>query len=253
MLEKMQNKYIYIIDNINTLEELKGKKIAYPLKSFSVGFNNYFCVEQMLSEESYIYINGLLSTSDINKLKLTIKNLPSNIKGVFFEDLGVYEVIKNLGIEKIFLGSHILTNSNTVNNYLELFDSCLISPDITFEETNSIIKNSIKPVCIFGYGHLNLSYSKRLLNKGYSDNFKIEYENNLVVKNTDFEFLINENENGTVIYDSKVYDALEFSFENNILYVLINTYNDALNNRNKTTGFLNKKTIYKLKKGNKNV
>lgn len=249
----MENKYLYIIDNVDLLKELKGSNIAFPLKSFSIGFNNYFNLEDIIYKNAFLFINRLLSSVELDNLKSLLVSIPKNIKGIFFEDIGVYEVIKDLDIEKIYAGLHLLTNYKSINSYLQYVDSALISPDITLLETNEILKHSNKELCIFGYGHLNLSYSRRLLNKGYSDYFNIEYINNLEISNTDYKFIVNENEDGSVIYDKLVYNALEEDFYNNIKYVLINTYNDSLNSKDYTKGFLDRKTIYKLVKGTKNV
>ncbi len=252
MKEKMKNKYLIIPNKKEEIEKLSEYKILYPLKSFSIGFNYYYNVDEIITDNAFIYINRMLTSFEIDNLKEILNSLPKNIIGIVVEDLGLYEIIKDYPLEKIFYGSHILTNEKTVNAYLKYFDSCVVSPDITKEEVNNIIKSSDKKICLFGYGHMNLSYSRRLLNTNYAKNYKLENNNNLYVKNTDYEFILSENEYGTITYDKDIYSCLEENFDGEILYFIINLFEidvvDFLDNNLSTTrGFLDKPTFYKVK------
>lgn len=250
--EKMQNNYLVVPNSKNEVLKLKGSKILFPLKSFSVGFNSYFDLEEITYDNSYLYINRLLSSSDIDLLKKKLDTISDNIKGIVFEDLGILEIIKNLNIEKIFFSSHILTNAKSINEYLKHVDSCVISPDITINEVNDILKNSNKKLCLYGFGHLPLSYSRRLLNTNYAKIYNLSTDKNLYIKNTGFEFIVNENEFGSVTYDKEIFSGLEETYEENVLYYIINLFEIGLDNffnsnLNVTKGFLEKETFYKLK------
>ncbi|MFI3260214.1 MAG: U32 family peptidase [bacterium] len=248
------NNYIFIPNDNKDLEKLKGCKILYPIKFFSVGFNSYFEIDDITTPNSYLYINRLLTSSDLDQLKILLLNLPSNIVGIIFEDLGIYEITKNINIEKIFSSSHILTSSKSINTYLRYFDSCALSSDITKEEIDNILNKADKEICIHAFGHMPLSYSRRLLNTNYATNYKINFENNLNIENTNFKFIVNENEYGTVIYDKDIFSCLELKFEKEFKYMIINLFEIGaekfFNNDYETTdSFLSRKTFYKVKGG----
>lgn len=253
----MKNNYLVIPNSKEDANELKSSKLLLPLKFFSVGFNYYFSLEEINYEKAYLYINRLLSSNELDELKKVLSNLPKNIKGIVFEDLGIYEITKNINIEKIFYPTHLLTNVHSINEYLKYFDSCVISPDIHINKVNHILKNANKKLCIFGYGHMPLSYSRRLLNTNYAKIYNLKKENTLYIKNTDYEFITSENQYGTITYDKGIFSGLNETYEDNILYIIINLFDievkDFLENKLDTTkGFLDKEVIYKIKKENIN-
>ncbi len=249
----MKNKFLVIINNLDEINVLKNNGVynfLYPLKSFSVGFINAFDIEEIKEENSYVYVNRILTSIDIDNLVNILSNINSNIKGIVFDDIGLIEALKDINITKILYNNHYSTNYKSINIFLESVDSVVVSSDITLNEVNEILKNSNKELCIYGYGHLNLSYSRRLLNTNYSNYFNVPKKNILKIKNTDYEFINVENNYGTVIYENKVFNGLEEKYADNIKFVIINLFNtDTLSFLDKSTytGFLHKKTIYKLK------
>ncbi len=261
----MKTKYLVIVDNLTQINELKEigiKKFLFPLKFFSVGFNNYFEINDLKVDNAYLFINKILNTKSCEELKKLLNNLPPNIKGIVFDDLGVIEISQNLKIEKILYNNHFNTNYESINEFLKYSDTIVISTEITLEEIKEILNKSIKPLTIFGFGHINISYSGRKLLSNYADYHNLEKENNLKVENTDYKFLLNENDFGTVIYENQIFNGLEeIKKLNNIKYILINSFNipitelktvldTGFTKLDTTKGFLFKKTIYKLKGDN---
>lgn len=255
------NKYlITVTENIAPLDP--NIYYLFPLKDYTVGYPYTFTLKQIQKyPHAYIYINRLLNTSDITNLQAILqKPLLTNIQGIVFEDLGVYEIIKDYPLEKILYATHACCSTNTINTYLKYMDSVIISPDITKEETLEILNNSSKPLIIYGLGHLPYMYSRRLLNTNYQTNFNYPLNNQIILKEniTKQEFIAVENEYGTVIYDKKLYIANEFPFNSKIKYIFLNpnltnfrvnqTINCFLYEKNDITkGFLTKKTTYQLK------
>ena len=251
----MKNNYIYIIDNKESIKDLEKDFKAFPLKSFSVGFNNYYDIKDIIYDNSFLYINRLLPSNELDNLKVILNNLPSNIIGILFDDLGVLEITKDLNIKKIFIGSHILNSSLSIKSYLNYVDNCIISHDISLDEIDYITNNIDKKLCLFGYGHIPLSYSRRKLNTSYANYYNLENHNNLNVTNTNHNFIFNENEYGTVTYAKEVYNILNKIDTTKYEYILINLFNITLDDfkENKLindTLFIDNKTIYKL--GDKN-
>lgn len=260
----MKNNKILItinkIEDINKLKELCITKFVFPLKDFCVGIPNTFLVSS-IKEDGYLFINRILDNDGIDKLRNILNNLPSNIKGIIFDDLGIYELIKNLDIEKILYLSHFNCNKESINIYLDLVDTVIPSTDITKEELEYIVKNSKKELCLFTFGYVGVMYSRRLLIDNYSKYHNIPYENKITIENTNHKFLVYENEYGTYFYYHNIFDGRSL-FDLNAKYYFINSVflstNDiikVINNEkidNTDEGFLFKETIYKLK-GDENV
>ncbi len=256
-----QPNFLIIVSESISLKKYDNVKYVFPLSSFCVGFTKTYNLNEIKVQDAYLYINRILNTSDFKNLQEIIKILPSNIKGIIFEDMGVYELVKHLNIEKILYALHANCSYYTINAYLEKVDSVVISPDITLEETKEILKNANKEVILYALGHLNYMYSRRLLNSNYAKYFNYEPKKILNLKEnvTKMPFISLENEYGTVLYDDKIYNAHPLKDATNVKYFLINSVltnldtedliasfiNDSLTNTTKR--FLEQKTIYQLK------
>jgi len=262
---KMKNNKILItinnLDDINKLKELGITKYVFPLKNFCVGIPNTFLVSE-IECEGYLFINRILDNDGIDDLKKIIDNLPKNIIGIIFDDLGILQIIKDLNIEKILYLSHFNSNSESVNIYLDLVDTIILSTDITKEETEDIIRKANKEISLFTFGYVGVMYSRRLLIDNYSKYYKIERKNPLIINNTNHKFMVYENEYGTYFYHNNIFDGREL-FNLNAKYYFINSVflssqdieiliKGNLNNLNTDKGFLYTETIYKLK-GDENV
>ncbi len=252
----MKSKFLTIIENLEDISKLKNNgitKFLYPLKFFSIGFNKYFDINEIKEDNSYIYINKMMTNVDLDNLKNILNKIPNNIKGIVFDDLGVIELIKDLKIEKILFNLHHNLSYDSVNAMLDFVDTVVLSPDITLDETNEILEKSTKKLSIYGFGYLNVSYSKRKLNTNYSKYHDLENKNKLNLKNTEFDFISIENEDGTVFYYNEIFSGLNENYNDNIKYVIINLFNvpvdKFLDGKIKYKGFLEKETIYKLKGG----
>lgn len=251
------NNYLVIPDTKSEIDKLISDgdvKLLLPFKFFSVGFNTYFSVSdiKLLDTKVFLYINRLLSSSEIDGLRDVLQTMGDYVEGLVFEDIGLLSVLGESSFIKVLYLSHSMVSLSTVNSYNRYVDSCVISPDVTKEQILYIKDNSTKEVSLYSYGLLNLHYSRRLLNKSYCDNYGIEYENNIEIKNTDYTFITNENDEGTIIYLSDIYSDEGILDKSNIKYSIINLYNigyDKYKDKNTVVvdGFLNKETIYKVK------
>ena len=60
---------IFLIDNKEYIEKVKEVGIntfLFPFKGYSLGFNNYFELDEIIEENSYLYINRNLDCDDID-------------------------------------------------------------------------------------------------------------------------------------------------------------------------------------------
>lgn len=260
VLGKMKNKIFVIINNFDDIKRLKELGInnyVYPLKDYCVGIPNTFFGDE-IKEDGYLLINRILDNKGIDELKVLLNNLNNNIKGIIFDDLGILNIIKDLNMEKILNLTHFNCNSKSINIYLDMVDTVILPTDITKDEIEYIINNVKKEISLITFGYVPCMYSRRLLIDNYSKYYNINKNNPLVIKNDDIEFLVYENEFGTVFYYNKVFNGLELMKLNakyfffNSMFLDIKDIDNVLKGiitKDSSEHFLNKETIYKLKDG----
>lgn len=263
MMIKM-NKNLILVQNksiISKIKEVDKATFLFPLEGYSVGYPVTFKLDEIDEFGCYILVNRVLDEKGILGLKELFRNFPKNIKGIVFEDLGVIDLVKDLDITKILWQNHLNNSYLSVNGFLKYLDSVMVSTDITEEEIKLIISKADKPLTLYVFGYVPVMYSRRHL----VSNFNLNYNENVKNPNTITEevlkesFKIFENEYGTQLFSSTLFDGRVLK-KYDALYYFINTVfvsdEDVLNfitNKELTVpsndGFLNKKTIYKLKDG----
>ena len=263
-----KNNYLVTVNNLDIIEKLKKVGVTaflFPLKDYTVGFPNTFEISEIKANNAYIFINRILSSEEIDDLRKLLHNLPSNIKGIMFDDLGVLEIIKDINVEKILYLNHFSTNYESINYFLEYVDSLVISTDITKEEIYEILNKANKPLVLHAFGYVPVMYSRRKLLSNFNKHFSLENKNiaNIKDKLVNNKFFVFENEFGTVLFNHLPSNSLEINHDK-ILYNYINTafikdedvmkvFNNILKNEpiniECDRGFLDRPTIYKLKDG----
>ncbi len=253
----MKNKYLVIPNGMPSVDS-KSLEInfLFPVKGFCVGFTREYEIEK-IPKEAYIYINRILDQKSIEALKEKLKIY--SFEGVVFEDLGIYELIKDTKMKKIFFASHASCSLKTVETYLRFMDGVILSPDITEEEITNIT-HSLNRVGVYLYGPLPYMYSRRHLVKNYQTYYELESNTYLTIQEmqTKKKFVLIENEYGTVVFDEKVLDVKEL-LKVNAHFYLVNfdweedrdfktLWSEFQNqkNTNSTMGFTHQKTIYRL-------
>lgn len=268
------------IDEIEVYHKLGVKNFAMPLANFCIGFEASFTMKEILElsfkYDIYVIINRILNSKEIDEFKnLTEDLMYTNIKGVIFSDLGVFKVLRDqfLTYELIWNIRHFGTNSQSINHWLNQgCSSVIVASEITKENVNNILAKAQKPLIIDFFGYNMASYSRRKLITNYNKFYKQNLDNkiNLKLINNDLSLLTYETDYGTSFFAGNIYSAaLLFPniYEHNIKNIFINTsfidkeviikiinliknnkideINDLLPNIDE--GFLNRKTIYKLK------
>ena len=255
----MKNKILFTVTSLDLIDKIKGygiNKFVYPLTFFCVGIPKTFSIKDIKEDNAYLFINRVLDTKGINQLKETLKDLPSNIKGIIFDDLGILSIIKDKPIEKILYLSHFCTNYESINYYNEYVDSVIVSTDITEEEIDTIISKSTKKVSLFTFGLIPSFYSRRTLITSYNKHYNLDKDNIMNTNINDKKFISIENEYGTMMYHYPYFNGLNLLnkdtkynlyfpillSDDNILKIA----NNDISNIECDYGFLNNKTIYKL-------
>ena len=255
-----------LLININKLEEIaEYKKIGitnflFAVKGFSIGYNTFELNE--IPEDSYLLINRVMDTKSIEELRLRKDEL-AKFKGIIFEDLGVYNILRDLEIELIWFQNHFTINNESMRFWLSRVDSAVIGNEITSTEIESIIENASKPLVLNVLGKNQIMYSRRTLLSNFNKYNNLDNYNDMTldVHGTKDEFFARENELGTVIYNNEYFNYLEFAEslnEDKIKFYLImnldlnpNDLEEILNGKSfGNDGFLNKKTVYKMSEYN---
>lgn len=224
-----KNNTLLLVNNLELVQSLKDRNditFLFPLTDFCVGFSNTFHLND-IKIDAYIYLNRLFTSDDIEKVKNILLNLPSNIKGIVFDDIGVLNILlsANIKITKILFLSHFNCNYESINAYLKYVDSVVVSSDITIEEIDTILKKAAKPLVLYTFGHVSIMYSRRSLLTNYNKYFSKNVPKVSLLEEgiSHQKFKIIENTYGTVIYTEKPFNALSLRNKQNVLYNFINT------------------------------
>lgn len=266
----MKNKFLIAINDLKDIEDFKSLGInnfAFPIKDFTVGYENLFSLSEIKDylDSSYLIINRLLDAADIEDLKILLKDY-QNIKGVILSDLGVFKIIQNINpkIELIWNIEHFGTNYHSLNYWLEKgFDSAFIANEITLKQIDEILSNVKKPLIVQIFGYPIISYSRRLLLSNYFEFYDLEKSNKKIMLDrvSKNEFIFLENKYGTTVFNKLPYDGreiLNLKQDDKIKYYFIN-YNflskeeiiKVIKNIDEIKthqGFLHQETIYKIRR-----
>lgn len=247
--------------------------------------NTNMCIKTLdilknIDKEIFINLNKNMHNSDLETIEKILNELDEfNIKGVLYYDIAVLNIYKKKkhNFDLVWSMEHASTNYNTIN-YWNSFgvNYAYISSDISKEEIDLIIKKSKSKLMITMFGYLPMFVSKRHIVKNYleyfnlSDSSKINY-----IEKEDDIYPIIDNHVGTQVYSSNILNGIKEVVNLDIDYIVLNSFNIDLdkfikvinyfknvthenaleydNNIKKLfsnidDGFLDRRTIYKVKK-----
>ena len=233
-------------------------------------------------KEVFIKLNKNLLNDDIEDVKSILIELDKlNIKGIFFYDLAVLELKKelNLKVDLVWNQTHMVNNYKTCNYYYS--KGCkyaLLGKEITLDEIIEIIKKSDITSMVEVISKPSVAFSKRkLLTNYYKDLGKAKKsELTVLEKVTNTNYHIIEDLNGTTFYLDTVTNGtsiIKSLFDNNCEYIIFREYGidcfdelivdtkkyiedkciddkyiEKYKKLGDSTNFFFKKTIYKVKK-----
>ena len=276
-------KLLGVIRDSNYLEYLDNglDGLILPLENFSVDYFKYYNISDIKEYKKntdklcFVVINKMIFNNELDNLLKVLKEL-ENIKvdGVFFYDLAVLNLVRenNLSINLIYNGTHMVTNSDTINLYYDLgVKRAYLSNEITKDEVLNIRSNTKSDLFILLLGNPVVAMSRRSLLTSYFANKNKSKSDLITIKEpkSGQEFLVKEDSNGTTFFYNKrlnlssVYKELDGSginygiieqggFSSNQYKELIKAFVhfdkkkiDELAGHNR--GFLYRETIYKVK------
>jgi len=285
--EDIDDLSIYKEKNINTfIIGLDNYSINYPsasideIKELSKDYKLFVAVNKNI-------FNSELSDL-LEKLKELAK---LDILGILFYDLGVLNlVIENkIDLDLVWHQTHMVTNYNTCNYYLE--KGCkyaFLANEITLDEILEIKEKSDIKLLVNVFGYPIASHSRRMLLSNYFKSINgTKEDRTYTLTDRVGKLLIKENKDGASILSGYITNGTKPLFsliENNIDYLVMdcqeidkdlclkvidkynyikadfNTISDSekeeiisdMNNLiGESTNFFYKKTIYKVKRGDK--
>lgn len=153
----------------------------------------------------------------LNKIMFWLKKI--GVTGIFFSDMAVFMVAKELEMQSLLIYAPGMTvvNSKDVKEYLALgIAGVELANEITLEEKIEIAKNNPHQVGIVISGYMLMSYSKRKALSNYFKEIKqevnIEGNYNLRLKEVTRDGLmpVYEDKQGTYIYSEYILDSFDY-------------------------------------------
>ena len=125
--------------------------VILPLDDLAVESNIYFTLEEIekISKnyndvEIFVKINKNLMNDDIDKVKDALIKLDNlKVKGIFFYDLAILQLKKelNLDVDLVWNQTHMVNNYKTCNYYFEKgVKYALLGKEITLDEIKEILE-----------------------------------------------------------------------------------------------------------------
>ena len=258
------------------------------IKDYAVESNTYFTLEEIknisdsFSGEIFVKLNKNLMNDDIPFVKDILGQLDKmNITGVFFYDLAVLELKRelNLNIDLVWNQTHMVNNYKTCNYYYSKgVKYALLGKEITLDEILEIIDLSDITSMVEVVSKPSVAFSKRKLVSNYYKDMGIDGSKEIIVneKVSNLNFDIKEDSNGTVFFLDLITNGtgiIRDLYDNGCSYIIMREYgidnfrelvNDTMEyikdscsdlsyvlkykKLGDSTNFFFKKTIYRVKK-----
>lgn len=246
--------------NINGLIIGVKNLSIYPLE---LEIEEIISIADTTDKEIIIAMNKMIHNNDLEVVRSILNKVKnSNIKKIMFYDLGIFNICKDMDIDKELILSQEHLNASESSNefyYSKGITNTYITSDITYKEVLEINDNTKMKIYYTVYGYLPIFYSRRYLLTNYFKYIKKDMnDDTYYVFNNDLKYMIKEYSYGTIIYSPLVnlineIDKIEcinnlvidLSYTDDISIIDKYINNDKIDNT--YTGFFDKKTIYKLK------
>lgn len=287
-LGEYMKKIIIIPLNEEVLNKTKKIVDGYIIGIQDLCTNICFCInkddmnllKKLEDKEIFININKNISENELNLVRdylLLLNNY--NIKGILVYDIGIFNLYKKLDLnyDIYWAQEHLTTNYASINYWNnEGFDGVYLSNDITKEEISEILDSIDCKTMMTMFGYIPMFVSRRHIVNNYLDYFNLN-DNSKVsyIEKEDNIYPIVDNKIGTICYAGNILNGIRAYLNLNIDYCVLDSFNidihkfikvielfknvnidnidkyeEKINKmfKNIDDGFLNTKTIYKVKK-----
>ena len=279
LIEVSQKNNLYLSDVDGIILALDNYSVE-SIVSFSV--DEIKEIKKNTNKEVFVKINKNLMNEDIEKVKDILIELDKiGINGVFFYDLAILELKRELGLslDLVWNQTHMVNNYKTCDYYYSKgVKYALLGKEITLDEIKEIINKSKITSMVEVVSKPSVAFSKRKLITNYYKDLGKDTRDELIVteKVTNSNYHLVEDSNGTSFYLDIITNGtsvINGLFENNCQYIImrefgINNFEELINDTmnyisngcidtdyvskykklGDSTNFFFKKTIYKVKK-----
>ena len=241
-------------------------------------------VESYPDKEIFISINKNIFNKEIEPLKEVLLYLDKlNIKGIFFYDLAILQLKKelNLKTDLVWNQTYMVNNYKTCNYYYSKgVKYALLSKEITLEEIIEIVNKSQINTMVEVLSLPSVAFSKRKLITNYYKDLNKDSKEELTIteKTTNQEYKVTEDKTGTNFFLNTITNGtsiIKDLFNANVPYIIMrengierdlftelvedtkeyikgncqnNDYIIKYQKLGDNTNFFFKKTIYRVKK-----
>ena len=261
--------------------------VILPLDNYAVESFCFYTIDEITdiklnsSNEIFVKINKNIFNDEIDELEnILIKLNDIKIDGVFFYDLSILKIVKDLKLDipLIWSQTHMVNNYVTCDYYYN--KGCkyaLLSKEITLDEICEIINKSSITCMVEVVSLPSVGFSRRKLISNYVKNSDYYDTKSLHVKEkvSNTFYNVYENDNGTCFYLDKITNGtsiIKKLYDNGCSYIIFreygidcfdelvkdtkdyingcctdNKYIDKYKKLGDSTNFFFKKTIYKVK------
>ena len=268
------SKIIVIPSSLDHMYELTSYNIdgfIVPIKnlsvnqSFEVDYKDLeLVIDKIKNKEVILLINKMMHSSDIELLRKVLKKTSTlKVDKIMYYDNSVYMLSQELklNIPLVIYQDHLNLSilSNKFYNDMGI-NYAYISSDITKEEIRDIKLNTKSKLFITAYGYVPIFYSRRYLLSNYFEYIDKSYKKDVFY--LDNEYPIKESDFGTIIYSNKIINLINeldkldyivmdsFNIDRQEFNEMVNKFINKDKVEDTYTGFLDKKTIYKVKNSN---
>ena len=274
------SKILVSANSLEHLYELLNKDIngvILYIDKLSVNSSFYVDVDMLNSidfkdKELFVSINKLMHNNDLEYLRIVMNKIKNMNLRILFYDMAVFNIAKEYDIvDKLVIYQDHL-NASVLSNmfYSRLgIKSSYVTSDIMGDELIDIKNNTDMEILFTGYGYLPMFYSRRYLITNYlkyieQDNDGEDY---YIINDMNDKYKICEEKYGTTIYSGKPVNLInQLDKLKNIDYIVMHSNNISNFEFNSMVdrfivgdklddvyeGFFDKKTIYRVKSGDKN-
>lgn len=263
----------------NFYKDLDVAGFIFPLEGFAMDYKYKFTLDEVeelrcKDKKCFAVINRMFFENDLEELAAILSKIDKmNLDGILYYDDSLLELkLENNYKTNLYLNkNYMVTNSDTLNFYHHKgVKGAVLSNEITYAEINAIRSNTTLELMQLLIGYPVVATSRRSLNTNSGNAKNLE----VVEPKSNQHYLLLEDEFGTSFISLKRFNGCKYlddfkkiginygiiyqdDLERKELINLVKLLNqgkieaiDELLGRNR--GFLNRKTIYQVKKDGKN-
>jgi collagenase-like PrtC family protease len=223
------------ISNIKTLQNYCEGIVVYT-NDFSSFYNKAFDAEELLniykqkgSLKMFIDLSQMMENADILALRNFLNIFRDLDVYYLYIDLGVFQVLKELGIENrgVYNPTTLITNRYDLEFYLKQgMLSAAVSLEIPVEDIKNISEYNNHNLWIQSFGYHQMFHSKRHLISLYKEHDNLNFENSplnsyLKEEKRDDMYHIYEGKHCTLLFRSYVIDYLSNLADINPKYIFM--------------------------------